>query len=289
MRRYRKHGWGIRENIQPSRGCLSLIHKHIDVIRVLRPALKKCNICLRFTSKKFKCQKLRAMKKPVNRGERWLWGFTIFLVATGILIVVRRILFLIDLGSPGKYSPGRSPIPDVGFASHPFLTLIHIVTGLVFMLLAPLQFIKRLRDGYPKVHRFTGYIVLASGLVIGSTALTMGIIMAIGGTVETLAVTTYGTLFLFSLAKAYLYIMKRETALHREWMIRALAIGLAVSTTRPIVGIFFGTSRFTGLTVHQYFGVAFWIAFTLHLLVAELWIRSTREKMAIPATRPSAS
>jgi len=66
--------------------------------------------------------------------------------------------------------------------------------------------------------------------------------------------------------------------LYREWMIRVLAIGLAVSTTRPVVALFFATSRLTGLTVQQYFGVAFWIAFTLHVTVAEIWIRYTAKK-----------
>ena len=216
------------------------------------------------------------MGKGNNKAERWLWGITIFLVLIGILIVTRRTLFLIDLNTPGKYTPGKSPVPDGGFAAHPFLTLTHIVPGLLFMLLAPLQFIKKLRNNYPKVHRTIGYIVLVCGLIIGSTALIMGFIMAIGGIVETLAITLYGTLFLFSLTKAYFHIIKREIVLHREWMIRALAIGLAVSTTRPVVGLFFGTSRFTGLTVQQYFGAAFWIAFTLHIIVAEIWIRKTR-------------
>jgi hypothetical protein len=108
----------------------------------------------------------------------------------------------------------------------------------------------------------------------------MGYIMAIGGVTETLAVTVFGIAFLFSIVKTYVNIRKGEVALQREWMIRVLAIGLAVSTTRPIVGIFFATSRFTGLTVHQFFGVAFWIAFTLHVIVAEIWIRNTRRKIA---------
>jgi hypothetical protein len=105
----------------------------------------------------------------------------------------------------------------------------------------------------------------------------MGFTMAIGGIIETLAATIFGIAFIFSLLKAYLHIIKREIALHREWMIRALAIGLAVSTTRPIMGVFFSTSRLTGLTVHQFFGVAFWIAFVLHITVAEIWIRRTRK------------
>ena len=221
------------------------------------------------------------MSKGNRKYERWLWNTTILLVLIGVLIVTRRLMFLNDLNTSGKYVPGKSPVPDGGFAAHPLLTLIHIVPGLLFMLLAPLQFVKRLRNGYPKMHRLTGYIVLVSGLIIGSTALAMGFSMAIGGIVETLAITVYGTLFLFSLIRAYLYILRRNFHRHREWMIRAVAIGLAVSTTRPIVGLFFGTSRFTGLTVQQYFGAAFWIAFTLHIIAAEWWIRKTREKPAI--------
>ncbi|HTD40450.1 MAG TPA: DUF2306 domain-containing protein [Mucilaginibacter sp.] len=220
------------------------------------------------------------MSDKNNKSERWLWGITIFLMLIGIFIVVHRLLFLNDLNTPGKYVPSKSPVPDDGFAKHPLLTLIHITTGLLFVLLAPLQFVKRLRNGYPKVHHFMGYIVLVSGLIIGVTALFMGAIMAIGGITETLAVTVFGVIFLFSLLKAYVHILRREITQHREWMIRVLAIGLAVSTIRPIMGVFFATSRLTGLTVQQFFGVAFWIAFTLHIVVAEWWIRKTREKAA---------
>jgi hypothetical protein len=72
------------------------------------------------------------------------------------------------------------------------------------------------------------------------------------------------------------HIRRREIALHREWMIRAFSIGLAVATIRPIIGFFFATSRFTGLTPYEFFGTAFWIGFVLHLIAAEAWIHSTR-------------
>src|SRR5438094_742807 len=45
----------------------------------------------------------------------------------------------------------------------------------------------------------------------------------------------------------------------REWMIRAFAIGLAVATIRPIIGIFFATRVFSGLTPAEFFGTGFWI------------------------------
>lgn len=218
------------------------------------------------------------MSNDNNKAERWLWGITIFLVLIGIAIVVRRLIFLSHVSMSGNTVPAKSPVPDNGFAAHPQLTLVHITAGLVFVLLAPLQFIKRIKNNYTKTHRIIGYIVLISGLIIGVTALIMGAIMAIGGITETLAVATFGVLFLFSLIRAYFYILKREFDLHREWMLRALAIALAVSTTRPVMGIFFATSRLTGLTVHQFFGIAFWIAFTIHITFAEYWIRKTKAK-----------
>jgi len=37
---------------------------------------------------------------------------------------------------------------------------------------------------------------------------------------------------------------RREIPLHREWMIRAFSIGIAVATIRPIVGMFFAPAAF---------------------------------------------
>jgi hypothetical protein len=65
-------------------------------------------------------------------------------------------------------------------------------------------------------------------------------------------------------------------------MIRAFAVGLAVAAIRPIVGVFFATSRLTHLTPHDFFGAAFWLGFTSMLLAAEVWINATR-----PRARPS--
>jgi hypothetical protein len=215
-------------------------------------------------------------EKP--RYERTLWGLTGFLVLIGMAIVVRRLIFLANL-PPGPYVPvanSHNPVPDNGFAEHPLLTAIHIVPAIVFVLLAPLQFVKKIQVRYTTFRRITLNIVLACGLIIGSTALIMGFIMTIGGITETLAVAVYGTAFLYCTLRAWITFTQNNLAQHRQWMIRVLAIALAVSTTRPVVVLFFATSRLTGLTTHQYFGIAFWIAFTLHIIVAELWIRRTR-------------
>ena len=93
---------------------------------------------------------------------------------------------------------------------------------------------------------------------------------AIGGVNQAAATTLFGLFFLFALGKAFRQILKRDVALHREWMIRAFSIGLAVATIRPIVAVFFATSRFSGLTPYEFFGTAFWIGFVMHLIAAEV-------------------
>ena len=99
---------------------------------------------------------------------------------------------------------------------------------------------------------------------------------ATGGVTQAAASTLFALLFLFALSKAYWHVLRREIARHREWMIRAFAIGLAVATIRPIIGLFFASSRFSGLTPDEFFGIAFWIGFVLHLRAAEVWIQWTR-------------
>ncbi len=81
--------------------------------------------------------------------------------------------------------------------------------------------------------------------------------MAIGGSLESAATFVFGVLFLASLGRAFAAIRARRIAEHRRWMIRAYAIGLGVATVRPIVGVFFATSRITHLTPHDFFGIAF--------------------------------
>ena len=39
-----------------------------------------------------------------------------------------------------------------------------------------------------------------------------------------------------------------------------------------LIGLFFATNRISGLTPEEFFGIAFWIGFVLHLLAAEAWI-----------------
>ena len=203
-----------------------------------------------------------------------VWTGVIFLALIGVAAVTRRTLVLLW---PGTFASTTSPPAalDGGFARHLVLTLIHILPGGLFLALAPLQFVPKVRQQHRQIHRWMGRVLVTCGLIIGTSALVMSYKMNIGGPNETAATTLFAIVFLICLTKAYVHIRRREVARHREWMIRAYGVGLGVATTRPIVGAFFA---FRKLTPHEFFGIAFWLGFTITFLVAEAWADYTRAR-----------
>ena len=222
--------------------------------------------------------------KDAKRAGRWVWGAVIFLAAIGSAVALRRIVNLVPVVIGAYRPPAAAPKPALAqltalddlFARYPILTLVHIVPGLFFMLLGPWQFSATIRARHVRWHRWNGRIFVYCGVVIGVSALLMSFGMpAIGGVNQAAATTLFGAFFLVALGKAVWHIRRKEVVLHREWMIRAFAVGLAVATIRPIIGIFFATSRVSGLTPREFFGIAFWFGFTVQLMAAEAWIRWT--------------
>lgn len=187
-------------------------------------------------------------------------------VVIAAAVVLRRIVALATPPNPNL--PPQLARLDAYFASHATLTYVHILCALVFVSLLPLLFWRRTRGSLLLKRAFFLF-----GVVVGGTAYAMSA-HAVGGWIERSAVLFFDTLFLVSLALAFLYARRRESEQKWRWMLRAIAILLGIATTRPVMGVFFATSSFTGLTPQQFFGIAFWIGFSLNTVVMELWLRS---------------
>jgi uncharacterized membrane protein len=185
------------------------------------------------------------LSKTTNRA---LYGVLALLSLIGVGIVVRRTFNLIPILASGYHLPEASSSAiaskfgqvDAIFVHYPILTLIHIIPGLLFVGLGPFQFSLKIRRRNPKWHRRSGRIFMMSALVIGVTALIMSFFVpSIGGFNQAAATTMFSLFFLFALFKAFRHILQRNSLLHREWIIRAYSIGLAVTSIRLINAVFF--------------------------------------------------
>lgn len=201
----------------------------------------------------------------------WLkFGFWVCMVIA-VAVVLRRATAL--LAPSGGSAPPQLAQLDSWFASHATLTWAHILVALVFVCLLPFLFWTRTRNNPALARAFFGL-----GLAVGATAYAMSL-NAIGGWLERSAVLFFDTAFLASLLQAWRY-WRRNDALSRErWTLRSVAILLGIATTRPVMGVFFATARLTHLTPHQFFGIAFWIGFSLNTLVIEFWLRHAAERI----------
>lgn len=212
---------------------------------------------------------------------RWL---VITLAIIGLLAVSQRT-FRTILEQSGRTTPDPQAF-DAGLTQRPVLTLVHILPGALFMILGPLQFSTRLRARRPRLHRRIGWAFTATSLVIGISAMALTLQTAIGGVNERVAIVLFDTVFLVALIKGFRLARARRFREHREWMLRAFSIGLAVATIRPIIGIFFGLYKAKNfLPPQEFFGIAFWLGFTLHLIGTEIWINRSRTAPLATAVR----
>lgn len=186
-------------------------------------------------------------------------------IAIAVAAVARRAAVLFEAG--GGSAQGPTAALDAYFASHAGLTYAHIFSALALVAVLPLLFWRR-TSGSAAVER--AFFLL--GGVVGATAYAMSA-DAVGGWLERSAVLFFNTLFLVSLGMALRYAGRGQRARKERWVLRAVAILLGIATTRPVMGIFFATARLTHMTPHQFFGIAFWIGFSLNAVVMELWLR----------------
>jgi len=209
----------------------------------------------------------------------WRWlriGFWACIVIS-VAVVLRRT---IALAHPPQSAPPELAALDATFRSHAALTLAHIIPALAFVVLAPFVYLRRFAGAaWPE------RLLFPLGAVVGVTAYAMSS-YSVGGWVERSAVLLFNSLFLFSLFRAW--VLRRDPVVSLRWMTRAIAILLGIATTRPVMGMFFATSRVTHLLPEQFFGIAFWIGFSINTLIVELWLRSQEGRSQIErmAMRP---
>jgi uncharacterized membrane protein len=202
----------------------------------------------------------KTMRRKVSR---WSLG-----VPVGLLIFV-------GLAASVSYF-SREPA-NLGFLDYPTTVALHVVLGAVYLALAPWQFVERIRSRHLDYHRRTGRVLVVTGMVVGMTALFIGVVIPFSGWSEGVLIALFGSLFIVCLCKGFVHIRTGRVSSHREWMIRAFTVALAIATQRVI---FIPGLLLMGDPTHEQvvrLSVAAWAAaLVLHSAAAEVWIRHTR-------------
>lgn len=197
------------------------------------------------------------------------WAAVALSVAVLAVFTTIRVLHL-------DREPSELDAFGVRYLAHPGVALLHVLPGILYVGLGPLQFVARLRARALAVHRWTGRVLVAAGILTGVFALAAAFrLPAYGGALTQAATVVFGAIFLYSLARGFVHARRREIAAHREWMLRAFALGLGVATIRVVIVLL---QSLAGLAFEDVFGASFWVGLGANLAVAEAWIRHTRAR-----------
>ena len=195
-------------------------------------------------------------------------------VAIGLLLVVvmASVVNRFSIDVP-HLAAGTIPTDDFDrrYVAHPWLAYLHIMSGVLYLFLAPLQLAYRFRSRHYTFHRRLGRMLAGAAVISGVFALIFGGLFSYGGLSEASATVVFSLWFLACVVLAVRAIRGDDIVRHRRWMIRAFAIGVGIGTIRISLGIFQGAGL---LDFASRFGPAFWISFTLHAVAAELWLRA---------------
>lgn len=176
----------------------------------------------------------------------------------------------------------RGAIPELDpfnerYRNNPVLTLFHTLTGLLFAILGPIQFMGPVRRRFPVIHRISGRIFVVIGITSGIAAFLMTLRFPIWGMTANLAISSAFSLFMvFAFVNAFRHVKARRFADHREWMIRGFAAGMSVAFFRVMLNDVLPRLGMADFDLRWNTVVS--ISFPITLAIAELWIRATRRK-----------
>jgi len=175
------------------------------------------------------------------------------------------------------------PPYNEAFGQYPLIVNLHVILGAVYLLIGAFQFSPIIRNRWINYHRWAGRFLAITALIVGSSAIFMGLIIPFSGVPEQVIMGVFGTYYIASTIVAFISVRAGRIAQHREWMIRAFAVGSAVVTMRLIFTPLLIINQVDSIeAAARYSIIAFSVAFIAHSLFAELWIRFTRAKRDEP-------
>jgi uncharacterized membrane protein len=191
------------------------------------------------------------------------------------------VLILLSLGVAG-YAIAVYAFLPLGAFVHPDIRAVyesqrtgiytHVFASVVALALGPFQFSAALRARLPALHRWSGRLYLAVGVLVGGLAGLFMAAHAFGGAASRLGFACLALGWLYTGLRAYLAIRARDVASHRRWMVRNFALTFAAVTLR----LWLPASVASGIAFEAAYPVIAWLCWVPNLLAAELLFNRTR-------------
>jgi hypothetical protein len=179
-----------------------------------------------------------------------------------------------DLWPDSRFDPPGTPLSAAIFA--------HMLAGALITVLAPVQLLTGAHAPAPRLHRWTGRLLVAAALVtaLGGLAWIAGQ-GTVGGPPMSAGFALYGALMALAAGQTLRFARARAWARHRAWALRLVVLALASWLYRVHYTLWYlatggaaSNADFTGA-----FDRVQVLAFFLpYLLALEMWLRRARRR-----------
>jgi uncharacterized membrane protein len=200
-------------------------------------------------------------------------AFSILAVIILLWFSILKLATLVQINvNPELFDPKGI---EYHYKNHLVLGYLHIIPGIVFLILGSYQFIPFFRNHYRKTHRLVGKLFLLLSAVISITAILLALFVPYGNWLESSVTLVFGIYLLIGTYYSYQFAKKKNFIEHQNWVTRVFFVSLAVSSIRGIIALFM---VFGNYTLKESFGISFLLAFILHFILVEIWIRFLAKK-----------
>jgi uncharacterized membrane protein len=139
---------------------------------------------------------------------------------------------------------GGLPADTLRLASTPVAFFLHALSGVLFGVLGPLQFVRTLRSRFGAVHRVAGRVFVLAAVVLALSGLSLLLqVESMTTSLLDAARGVFGLALLGAIMLGLAAARRRDFGGHRAWMIRAYAIGMG---TGPVALVLFPIYLITG-------------------------------------------
>jgi len=157
------------------------------------------------------------------------------LVVTAALYFGTLLTIILAVVQVVQIPLGALPVDSQRLGAAPVWHFLHVLGGATFGILGPIQFGRALMPRFGLLHRIVGRVFVAAGALISLSSL--GLLWRFPDT-NSVAISSGRLLFGIglgvALAIAMQAIFKRDFTRHRNWMIRAYAIGIGATAVTMV-------------------------------------------------------